>query len=285
MTLSINGVIYLDQLRSNAKLLQYVIEKEGQTYDYVTQEGIDSRNYKLSKRNGAGAYELPINEDKVYLNYIPKKVFVSDQNLKDYTDTTFSYFVPPVTVEPERFILAEGQIFRCFDKNSLPQPKENYQYWIIENGKKRLIPNYKTLEVMMAQRGISLLSVRVIPESECEQIEEANDVSGNIPDKSGVWTEDFSDKTNIELLKKLDDNVKSGAAIADAGAAAAQQQIDAVKAQAAADKAAAEQAKAEAVAAKAASDAAIAQAQAAQAAAEAAKAQADAEKTALNKGM
>jgi len=263
----INDITYLDAFTSNAKLLQYVIPIEGQTYDFISQDGINARNYTLSKRNGAGAYELPTNKDKVYLNYIPKKVFVTDQNLKDYTDTTFSYFIPPQVIEPDKFTLIEGSIFRCFDKDSLPQPKENYQYWIIEDGKKKKIPNYKTLEVMLAQRGITLLSVRVIPESQCEQIEEATDI---IPDKSTAWNADMSDKTNSELLKQLDANVKSGAAIASAATAAAQQQIDTVKAQAAADKAAADAAKAQAQAAEAASQAAIAQANAAQAAAEAA---------------
>ena len=259
-----------------------MIPQEGQTYDYVTQDDINARNYTLSKRNGAGAYELPTDKDKVYLNYIPRKVFVTDQNLKDYTDTSFSYFVAPQTIEPERFSLIEGQIFRCFDKNSLPLPKEDYIYWIIENGKKRKIPNYKTLEVMMAQRGITLLSVRVIPESQCEQIDEVVDAAGNIPDKSGVWNEDMSDKTNVELLKKLDANTKSGAAIASAASASAATQIAAVKAAEEKAKAQADQAKTEAAAAKAASEAAIAQANAAQAASEAAKAASEAALAALN---
>jgi hypothetical protein len=277
MTLSINEITYLDQLTSNSKLLQYLIPQEGQTYDYVTQDGINARNYTLSKRNGAGAYELPTDKDKVYLNYIPKKVFVSDANLKDYTDTSFSYFVPPIIIEPDRFTLVEGQIFRCFDKNSLPLPKEDYTYWIIEDGKKRKIPNYKTLEVMMAQRGITLLSVRVIPESQCVQIEEAIDAAGEIPDKSGAWTEDYSDKTNAELLKKLDANTKSGAAIAEGAKAAASEQIAAVKAAEEKAKAEAQASEAKAKAAEAASQAAIAEAQAAQAQAEAAKAQAEAQ--------
>lgn len=270
MKVYINGLNYIDQLSSNAKLLEVLIPIEGQTDIVLTQKEIDGRNYPLSSRNGAGVYQIATNSDKVYLNYIPKKVFVTDQNLKDYTDTTFSYFIPPQVIELDKFTLIEGSIFRCFDKDSLPQPKENYQYWIIEDGKKKKIPNYKTLEVMLAQRGITLLSVRVIPESQCEQIEEANDQLGSIPDKSTAWNADMSDKTNSELLKQLDANVKSGAAIASAGAAAAQQQIDTVKAQAAADKAAADAAKAQAQAAEAASQAAIAQANAAQAAAEAA---------------
>lgn len=282
MTVNINNITYIDQINSHAKLLEVLIPVEGQTADFVSQDGINARNYTLSSRNGAGAYNLPTDKDKVYLNYVPRKVFVSDSNLKDYTDTSFSYFVQPIVVEPDKFTLVEGQIFRCFDKTSLPQPKENYQYWIIEDGKKRKIPNYKTLEVMMAQRGISLLSVRVIPESQCEQIEEAMDVAGEIPDKSGSWNEDFSDKTNAELLKKLDANTKSGAAIAEAGAASAATQIAAVKAAEEKAKAEAQASEAKAKAAEAASQAAIAEAQAAQAASEAAKAQADAALAALN---
>lgn len=269
MEITLNGLIYKDQFTSNAKLIQTLIPKEGQTPEFISQDGIDAKNYTLSNRNGAGAYEIYVDKSKIYLNYIPKKVFVSDSNLKDYIDTEFSYFTAPVIVEPDKFTLIEGQIFRCFDKDSLPQPKENYQYWIIEDGKKKKIPNYKTLEVMMAQRGITLLSVRVIPEVECMQIEE---VQSNIPDKSGAWTEDFSDKTNAELLKTLEASAKSGAAIAAGATAAAGAQIAAVKAAEEASKAQAEQAKAEAEAAKAASDAAIAEANAAQAAAEATQA-------------
>lgn len=279
MEIVINDIIYKDELSSNSKLLQYVIPKEGQTSEFISQAGIDSKNYALSNRNGAGAYNVSIDKEKVYLNYIPKKTFVSDQNLKDYVDTSFSYFTIPVSIEPDRFTLIEGQIFRCFDSNSLPLPKESYQYWIIENGKKKKIPNYKTLEVMMAQRGITLLSVRVIPESQCEQIEEAIDI---MPDKSTSWNESFSDKTNEELLQQLDANVKSGAAIATAASAAAATQVAAVKAQADQSKAEADAAKAQSQADAAASAAAIAQANAAQAAANAAQAQAEAAIAALN---
>jgi len=282
MTVNLNGLNYIDHLNSNSKLLEVLIPLEGQTADFISQDNINKRNYPLSRRNGAGAYELPTSSDKVYLNYIPKKVFVTDANLNDYVDTTFGYFVPPQIVEPDKFSLIEGQIFRCFDKNSLPLPKEDYTYWIIEDGKKRKIPNYLTLEVMMAQRGITLLSVRVIPESQCEQIEEATDQTGSIPDKSGAWNEDFSDKTNVELLKKLDANAKSGAAIAEGAKAAASEQIAAVKAAEEKAKAEAQASEAKAKAAEAASQAAIAEANAAQAAAEAAKAIADAALAALN---
>ena len=266
MQISINNIIYTDLLTSNSKLIEFAIPKEGQTFDFLSQDQINSRTFTLSTRNSAGAYNVPLEKDKVYLNFIPKKIFVSDVDVRDYIGNEFTFFVVEPVPEPELFALPEGQIFRCFSSGSLPLPKENYQYWIIENGKKKKIPNYQTLEVMLAERNQTLLSVRVIPEIECEQIPE--ELQGSIPDKTSSWTEEYSDKTNKELLKELEKSAKDGAAIASAAKQAADAQIAAVKAAEEKAKAQADQAKMEAAAAKAASDAAIAEANAKQAEAE-----------------
>jgi len=266
LQISINSITYTDLLTSNSKLIQFAIPPEGQTFEYLSQDQINARTFTLSTRNSAGAYNVPLEKDKVYLNYIPKKVFVSDSDVKEYIGNDFTFFVVEPLPEPELFTLPEGQIFRCFSSDSLPLPKENYQYWIIENGKKKKIPNYQTLEVMLAERNQTLLSVRVIPESECEQIPE--ELQGSIPDKSGSWTEEYSDKTNKELLKELEKSAKDGAAIAEGAKSSADAQIAAVKAAEEKAKAQADQAKMEAAVAKAASEAAIAEAQAAQAQAE-----------------
>lgn len=273
MQLTINNIIYLDQFSSNAKLIDNLIPKEGQTYEFISQEGIDKVYYTLSSRNGSGAYNLPVDKDKVYINYVPKKVFVSDQSIKDYLDTEFSYFVPETIVAPDPFTLGEGQIFRCVASDSLPLPKEGYTYYIIEGGKKKVIPNYKTLEVMLTERNQTLLSIRVITEQECDQIELLNEP---IPDKSGLWKEDYADQTNFEKLKQLDKNVKDGAKIAEGAKAAADQQIAAVKAAEEKAKAEADAAKAQSLADKAAADLAIAQAEQAKAEADAKKAEFDA---------
>ena len=255
-------------------MITNLIPKEGQTYEYIDQSGIDAQYYTISSRNGSGTYNLPVELDRVYINYIPKKVFVSDQNIKDYLDTNFSYFVPEEIIAPDPFTLPEGQIFRCVASDSLPLPKEGYTYYIIEGGKKKVIPNYKTLEIMLAERNQTLLSVRVITEQECNQIELLSD---QIPDKSGLWKEDYADQTNFEKLKQLDQNVKDGAKIAEGAKAAADQQIAAVKAAEEKAKAEADAAKAQSLADKAAADLAIAQAQLAQAEAEAKKAEFEAQ--------
>lgn len=266
MYIQISDIQYQDLVSSNARLIQYTIPSEGQTYLYIPQQGIDSLFYTLSSRNGSGAYILPMQLDSVFLNFVPRKTVVS--NLTDYVDTEFTFFAPEPDIVPTLFTLPDGMIFRCVSPDSLPLSKENYVYYIMEEGKKKVIPNYQTLEVMLFERSQNLLSVRVITEKQCSEIPPHESA---INDKSGSWNSDMKDQTNFEALKALEGSVKSGAALAEGAAAQASQQIAAVKA-------AEEKAKAEAEAAKAEAEAAGLAAQAAIAQAEAAKAQADAEK-------
>lgn len=270
MQITISKIKYLDQPSSSAKLV--TVPKEGQTFEFISQDELDKRSYTLSKRNGAGTYIVPTDKPKVYLNFIPKKTYVPDERLRKYVDTEFGYFKEAIAVQPDNFTLPEGQIFRCVSETSVPTNKENYQYYTVVNGKKKVIPNYKTVEVMLAERNQTLLSVRVVPETECQQIGQD---TAPFPDKQSAWTEDFKDQTNFEILKSMDASVKSGAAIADAAAASAGTQIAAVKSQAEQAKSEADAAKAQSQADKAASEAAIAQAEQAKAEAESAKAQAE----------
>lgn len=279
MNLTLSNITYVDLLSSNARLISYAIPTEGQTFEFISQDEINKQNYTLSQRNGAGTYIIPTEKPNVYLNFVPTKVHVVDSDLSSYTNTEFSYFTLLIVALPDAFTLPENQIFRCVSENSLPTNKENYAYYVMVNGKKKRIPNYKTVEVMLAERNQTLLSVRVIAESECGQIPED---SATIPDKKMSWTEEFKDQTNFEALKALDASVKSGSAIAEAAKASADAQIAAVKAAEEKAKAEAEAAKAQSEADKTASQAAIASANAAaaasaasQAAAEAAKAQAE----------
>lgn len=257
MNLTISNIQYQDLKSSNATLVQYTVPKEGETFLYVPQQGLDSLSYPLSERNGSGAYILPMQKEKIYLNFIAKKTIVS--NLKDYVDTNFNFFVVPDIILPDLFTLPDGTIFRCTSTDSVPQSKESYVYYIMEEGKKKVIPNYQSLEVMLFERNQTLLSVRIITEQQCQEIPPHEEV---INDKSLSWNEDMKDQTNFEALKAMEGSVKSGAALAEGAKEAAGSQIAAVKAEAEANKAAAEAAKAEAEASALAAQAAIAEAQA-----------------------
>lgn len=270
MGIVINNISYARREESNTTFVE--IPKEGQTVLKESQESINSRNYNLSVRNGANAYIIPVDQEKVYLNFIGQKTIVYDSDISNILKPEFEFFIDEIIPEVDPFVLADGMIFRCASASSLPKNKEDYVYYIMMGGEAKKIPNYKTLEVMLAERNQTLLSVRVLEENQCADIV----VGSPISNKSSSWVQDFADQTSLEALRELENNAKSAKAIADGAKANAQGQIDAVKAQAAADAAAADAAKAQADAANASAQAAIAQAAAAQAAAEAAKAEADA---------
>ena len=276
MTRNINGISYTDKSETVAKLI--VVPAEGTTPLAESQASIDARNYQMSTRNSANAYIIPTDKEKVYLNFIAQKVVINDSDISNILHPEFQYFAELVLPVPEPFILADGQIFRCVSSDSVPMNKEDYTYYIMINGSAKQIPDYKTLEVMLAERGQTLLSVRVLEESLCSDVPKDNIV---IDSKSSQWKEDFKDMTNLEALKSLENNAASAKSIADGAKAQADQQIAAVKAQAEQSKAEADAAKAKSQADAAAAQAAIAQAEAAKAAAEQAKAEADAQKAAL----
>jgi hypothetical protein len=262
MQITINGVKYTTRNTSDAKLIEIPIE--GQTPLPETQELIDRRSYPLSSRNGANAYILPTDANILYLNFIPQKVNVSDTHMREILKPEFEYYVDEVEPTIDAFTLEDGIIYRCVSVNSLPKNKEDYTYYIMVGGRSKLIPNYRTLEVMLAEREQTLLSVRIIESQQCSEIPKD---PIPVPDKSGAWVEDFTDVTSVEALTEMENNAKAAAALVEEAKAAATEQIDAVKEQAAASKAEAEAAKAEAAAAKAEADAAKADAEAAIAAA------------------
>ena len=270
MTKIINGITYDKRHESEAKLIK--IPVEGETPLPESQALINARSYPLSVRNGANAYILPTDKEKLYLNFIAQKIHVDDQSINEIIQPQFEYFVEEVIPGVEPFVLPDGLIFRCVSANSLPKNKEDYEYWIVMEGQKRRIPDYRTLEVMLAERDQNLLSVRVVEENQCADIP----TGAPIQSKAASWKEDFKDLTSLETLQEMENNAKEATAIAESAKAEAASQIAAVKAEAEAAKAEAEAAKAEAEAAAAASAAAIAQAEAAKAEAEAAKAEAEA---------
>lgn len=284
MEFILNQITYLDKFSSNAKLIQ--IPSEGQTYDYKPQNVIDAENYTLSRRNSAGLYLLPTEKEKLWLNFVPQKIVVKDSNLNQFSETNFTFFVEEIEPTPERITLPEGQIFRCVSDSDIPQTPEGYTYYIIKNGVPKQIPNYKTVEVMLAARGQSGLSIRVVPSTECSQLFN-NDSPGSssnndtaISDQSSNWNDSMRDLTTISALRQMETSVKTGEEIAAAAATSAAEQIAAVIAESEQSQAAEEAAKAQSEADKAAAEATIAQAQAAIANANAAAAQAAAAKAA-----
>lgn len=138
-----------------------------------TQEEIVSENIyaeKMSTRNTVGHYIIPLESDKVLINYIPSKLSVSDSSIYYLMDNSFEYFAenPFSDSIPEPISFAEGTIFRVTGEG--PRSKEEYTYYSIENGIVSVIPNYKTVEVLLFERGRSLDEIQIIEPTEFDDL-------------------------------------------------------------------------------------------------------------------
>lgn len=267
-TVSIYGVDYVDRKNSNAQLIQNVRPIVGQTVLNETDAHIDDRQYTLSNRNGAGAYIIPTEKSVLYLNFIAQKTKIQDRTYQNMISPEFEYFVEEIVYPDEPFTLADGEFYRC--ATDQPRAKEDHVYYLMVDGAGKVIPNYKTLEVMLAERGKNLQSVRILEKSQCNDIPVSNI---NSSDASAQWKPEFEDVTNLDALKKMENSAKDAGAIADGAKKELATQIDVVKKQAEAAKAAAEAEKAKADAARAEADAAIEEAKAAQMEADAKRAE------------
>ncbi len=277
----INGITYVNKDDSDAVLIANIKDRVGQTVSLEYQKDIEKKYEVLSTRNATGTYNIPQDKEKVFINFIPQKTVVSDNILHAMLKPEFEYFVSEPIIPDEPFSLADGEIFRC--ASNVPKPKEDYQYYIVQNGKGVPIPNYKTLEVMLVERNLTLLSVRVLESKQCQEVIGASGNGGSsgnsqVPDSSTSWDPSYNDVTSIETLKNMQDNAKSADAVAESAKAEAQKQIDVVKKQAEAAKAEADAAKKQAEAEKAKADAAKAEADAEKEKAKQAQAEADAKK-------
>jgi hypothetical protein len=153
-----------------------------------------------------------------------------------------------------------------------------YTYYIVREGIGRKIPDFKTLEVMLTEKGISYTSIFALEEADCKEIP----IGDPLPSRAGEWSSDLGDSTGYTTLANLADNIATLDNIVsqlngsvttqqqmvqnDLAAQAAQMQAQAAQAQASADAAAASLTAADAalVSAQADADAALAAAVSAQ---------------------
>lgn len=254
-------------------LVQQTTPQEGQSVLVLTQQQIDSQTYPQSTRNLRNAYIIPIEKQALYLNFIAEKTFVGDNAITSLVDNSFSYFTVPEIPVQEPFLLPSGVIFRCVGEGV--KDTQSYTYYLMQGSTAQRIPNWKTVEVLMKERGITSNEIRILEQDQCSEIVV---VGVDVQDQSSNWTPAMQDLSTMEQLAQAQSAAQSAQAIVAEAQASTQQQVDAVLAQAAADKQAAEAAQAEANAAVAASAAAQAQAAAAAAASAAAQAEAEAAK-------
>jgi hypothetical protein len=161
--------IPVEQLRT----LDKTLPKQSELRVYKTDEQILSENIyakKLSTRNNVGNYIIPNESESVLMNFIPSKLIVSDASINYVMDTSFQYFAEPVFSDalPEPVSFAEGTLFRVTGEGI--RPKEDYTYYSIENGIVSKIPNYKTVEVLLFERGRGLDDIQIIEPTEFDDL-------------------------------------------------------------------------------------------------------------------
>lgn len=284
----IDGTInYVNILDPNIKLqlAQEYMTKDGEDLNIATNEervSIDPILSKLSVRNFKNVYIVPTEQLNTLINFIPKKTAITDTDINKIISNQFEYFLDEVDIldVESTYSMADGLFFRYADE--IVKPIDQYTYYIMDDGVINQIPNYKTLEVMLFERGQNYNSVRIIERTQFNEIAKNTQI---VPanDKSSQWKLEMEDQVNFGKYLNLMADAKSAGAQASAAAAEADKSIKALeaakKAAEAASKAAEAKAKAEeekAAAAKKASEAEIEKAKADQASAKAAEAEAKA---------
>lgn len=176
MTYIHENIIY-DRLESiptdQIKSVENTLPKQSELRVFKSDEQIKSENIyinRLSTRNSVGNYIVPIESETVLIGFIPSKLVVPDSSLIYYLDNSFQYFPDPVFSDdlPEPISFAEGTIFRVTGEGI--RSKEDYTYYSIENGIVSKVPNYKTVEVLLFERGRGLDDIQIIEPTDFDDL-------------------------------------------------------------------------------------------------------------------
>lgn len=178
-----------------------------ETYMPKTTEQLKSEHPYLSKtstRNDKNVYIIEVEKDQTLLNIIPQKRFIDDSNIKYIFNNTFEFFeeVTRANELPDPFVLADGSIFRVTGEGVLD--REQYTYYTIKGGKVEQIPNYKTVEVLLAERGKIVDEIRVIELGEFEDLMRVT--YENIYIEQGMTPEDAALKAAETMVKLAEES-------------------------------------------------------------------------------
>lgn len=237
---------YSIKSEENSKLISDLLPTPGESVKVLTQEEINSSSYPISNRNFRGFYLVPMDQDFVYLNFVSEKTLFLDDNLNKFIDNSFSFFTFPEDI-PEELApppVIEGSIFRIADGSD----PSNANFYIFKNGEAMPIPNKKTLDFMLFERGLNQESIRVVEDSEVGSLK----VGSPSPDKSDMWKPEMESLSNSERFAQLSQTSNSAASLLASSQEAAGAQIEALnkKSEAAEAQANAEKAKAQEAAEK-----------------------------------
>tara|TARA_Y100000389_G_C17335286_1_gene450310 strand:- start:290 stop:937 length:648 start_codon:yes stop_codon:yes gene_type:complete len=165
MESTINYVDITDPNTPTPKLFESLMPSSNDTLGSETDEEMKAKHpiaSKISTRNFRDTYIVPTEMEQIYINLVPTKNFVTDSDLNYVLDTDFEYFIEPAPTVAElpQFTLVDGTIYRITG-NGFKDVKD-YSYYVIVDDEVQTIPNYKTVEVMLAERGQIVDAIRVV---------------------------------------------------------------------------------------------------------------------------
>lgn len=222
---------------------------------YINIDNKVTDSNEILSRNARSAAELvkPSNGKK-YINLLLEKLLIKDANIKKTVDYEFEYFT--VNITPNEFV--------TYNNGTILKGINNNDYYIIQNESVVKIPNKKTVEVLLNERGKTIDSIIVLETSDLEKILQSNNgkltlsstnkgnaslppASGGggggggggssssppepeplpiIEDKSNEWNESMTQLSLSEVFNSLLSTVTSAQTIADEAIATSQQTID-----------------------------------------------------------
>lgn len=169
-----SSVNYIDITDPNApKLLMPKPESEIPSDESTAAFQAITNLTKLSTRNNKGAYNVPIVKPEVLLNFLPRKRFVEDSSISYVIDILFDYFQEITNEDSERlpFDLLEGTIFRVVGEGV--KSSSDYTYYMIEDDVVVQLPNFKTVQVNLAERGSTVSDIKVIEKNDFNEMKTA----------------------------------------------------------------------------------------------------------------
>lgn len=180
------------------------------TGENFTTEQLNKLSIPFLESNAAGSKIVPLEyvntgEDTslvnftvkpAFLNVIPEKKLISDNELCIYVDCEFNYFVPQDPT-PTRFqILPTGTFLRVVGMNAASVPTcSKTTYFVTNDNCICTIPNVQTLQVMLVERGKNADSILPLEPSDFTQF----NVLGTCPDKSREWIDRFNVDSGCDI--------------------------------------------------------------------------------------
>lgn len=207
----INYTVTSEKVGNKVKKYQIDIEKRQDitnetSGENLTTQQLDALNTKFLSQNNLGKKIVPLIYEKIgealkvkpaYLNLFPEKRIIKDSELCIQNICDFSFFTEIEQAEPE-VIYQPGTFFRIANdtlQQGLALPKcEQTVYFVTKGNCVCVIPNQKTLQVMLVERNKVIESVFVIETFQFENFE----VTGQCPDRTSEWLERFAIESGCE---------------------------------------------------------------------------------------